>query len=173
MLKSRFLDFQDMKFTSLAIVILLLSMTSCVVSDHTFADRNGAPDVQALEKMRQEQLAKKEPGGLGDFAWYPLLSMSFEVYNVSKPPLPSGTTYSELDAFGPLFMFADGDAFHYDEKQELYERNIEQSYLWGLYRHERDDVRVPYGWRYQEETSILFGLLRWPSKVYISDKTDG
>ncbi|MGK0201020.1 MAG: hypothetical protein ACI89X_001430 [Planctomycetota bacterium] len=158
---------------SLLAAVYLLSMTSCVMRSHTFPDRVGAPDVQALEKMRQEQLAKKDTGGLGAFAWYPLLSMSFEGYNVSNPPLPSGTSYAELDAFGPLLMFADGDAFHYDEKQELYERNIEQSYLWGFYRYERDDVRVPYGWRYREETSILFGLLRWPSNVYISDKSGG
>ena len=162
-----------MKFTSLAIVILVLSMTSCVMRSHTFADRNGAPDVQALEKMRQEQLAKKVTGGLGDVAWYPLLSMNFEIYNVSNPPLLSGTTYSEIDAFGPLFMIADSGVFHYDEKQELYEREILQSYLWGLYRYGRNDVRVPNGWRYDEEKSLLFGLLRWPNKVYIAGEIDG
>tara|TARA_R110002072_G_scaffold299403_6_gene474992 strand:- start:40242 stop:40814 length:573 start_codon:yes stop_codon:yes gene_type:complete len=153
----------------LVVAFLPLVMTSCVVSNHHFGDRDGAPDVAALEQARQERMARNDTGGLGDVTWIPLLTTNFEIYNVSNPPWPAGTGYAELDAYGPLFMFVDGDAFHYDENQELYERNIEQSYFWGLYRYERDDVRVPSGWRYNEQTSILFGLLRWPSRVYITD----
>lgn len=173
---SRFLALgfhRSMKHASLAVAVLLLPMTSCVVRSHRFADRDGAPDVQMLEEARLEQLAKNNNGGLGDVSWLPLLAMNMELYNVSNPPWPKGTGYAEYDAYGPLFMFVDAESFHYDEQQELYERNVQQSYLWGLYRYERDDVRVPSGWRYNEETSLLFGLLRWPSDVYITDKTNG
>lgn len=162
-----------MKSSSLLVAILLLPMTSCVMRNHTFADRNGAPDVHALEKARQEQLAKSDAGVLTDGSWYPALALNMEFYNVSRPPLPSGTTYSDIDAFGPLFMFIDVDTCYYDETQTLYERKIDQSYLWGLFRYGRVDVRVPYGWRYDEEASVMFGLLRWPSTVYLDDKIDG
>lgn len=150
--------------------LFLLPLTSCAIKDHTFPERVGAPDVVALEKARQAEEAKGEEGGLGDLSWYPLLAMNFEIYSSSKPPMPSGTTYAEMDAYGPLFMFADAETFHYDDDQELYERKVEKSYLWGLYRYERDDVRVPMGWRYDEQTSLLFGILRWPSEVYITDE---
>lgn len=163
-----------MKILSIvAALLLLLPMTSCVIRTHTFADRNGTPDAQELEKAYQEKLASSDDGVLADMFWCPMLAMNLEVYNAAKAPMQSGTTYSEVDAFGPLFMFADGDAFHYDEKQELYEREIQQTYFWGLYRYGRNDVRVPSGWRQDEESSILFGLLRWPSKEYITGKIDG
>jgi hypothetical protein len=161
-----------MKATSLVVALLLLPMTSCVMRSHTFFDRNGAPDVHELEKARQQELAKNDEGVLDDVSWCPLLALNMERYDVAKAPFQSGTTYIEVDAFGPLFMCIDSDAYHYDEKQMLYERGTLKSYLWGLYRYERNDVRVSSGWRYDAEKSLLFGLLRWPSMAYIDGDSD-
>jgi hypothetical protein len=164
-----------MKPTLLA-VALLLPMTSCMMNNHTphsFPDRGGAPDIQAMEKARQENASKNRSGGLGDVSWYPLLALNAETYDASNDPRPKGTRYVDFESYGPLFMFADAEEYHYDEDQQVYEHNIGKSYLWGLYRFERNDVRVPSGWRYDEETSLLFGLMRWPSDAYVTNKADG
>jgi len=158
-----------MKAKPLVVTLLLLALASCVTQNHKFADRHGQlPDIQALAAARQLEVEKhKNNGGLGDVSWFPLLAMNAEIYNVKSPPWPAGTGYAEFDAYGPLFMFVDAEACSYDEQQKLYERNHDAQYLWGLYRSERNDVRVPSGWRVDTETSLLFGLLRWPNEFYV------
>src|SRR5690606_29449123 len=154
----------------LCVSLLLLSWTSCITRNHKFADRGGElPDVRALEAARQVEVDKrKNNGGLGDVSWFPLLAMNAEIYNVKKSPWPPGRGYAEFDAYGPLFMFVSAEACSYDEQLQLYERSHDAQYLWGLIRTERNDVRVPSGWRVDTETSLLFGLLRWPNEYYVA-----
>ena len=150
---------------------LLLGLVSCSTSNYHFAARDGLPpDVKILEQARQQVGVAKggKHKGLGDVSWFPLIAMNGELYNVAAPEMASGTGYAEFDAYGPLFMFVDGESFHYDEQQRLYERKQGSRYLWGLVNSERNEVRVPSGWRVAAETSILFGLLRWPSEEYVS-----
>ena len=157
-----------MKSTFIVVSCLLVTFTSCVSNNFRFADRNGGlPHVKALETARQAELEKNNKGGLGDVMWLPLLTMKAEIYNEPSAVWPKGTGYADYDAYGPLFMFADSDVCHYDEQQRLYERNLASQYLWGLYKSEQNEVRVPTGWRVDHETSLLFGLLRWPETIYV------
>lgn len=158
--------------TNAVLSVLLLGFTSCATRSYSFADRDGLPpDVVALEKAREEHdsVPGKKGTGLGDVSWVPLFAMNAEIYNSSNAPYPKGTTYADFDAYGPLFMFASGEAYHYDEEQRLYERSDEASYLWGLASNERSDIRVPSGWHVRTNTSLLFGLLNWPATYYITN----
>lgn len=153
-------------------VAVLLSLASCSTNNYSFAARDGLPpNVEVLEQARQELASApgSKNNGLGDISWLPLIAMNAEVYNTAHPQMPKGTRYAEFDAFGPLFMFVDAETYQYDEQQRLYERGEDASYLWGLVRSERNDVRVPSGWRVDTETSVLFGLLRWPAEYYMSN----
>lgn len=162
-----------MQSPSLAVVsVLLLALSSCATSNYRFAARDGLPpDVEVLENARREHagVSGRKGNGLGDVSWVPLIAMNAEIYNVSNPTMPKGTGYAAFDAYGPLFFIVDAETFHYDEQQRLYERSEDSSYLWGLFRTERNDVRVPSGWRVDTETSLLFGLLRWPAEYYMSN----
>jgi hypothetical protein len=149
-----------------------LALASCSLNNYSFAGRDGLPpNVEVLEQGRQELAAVpgKTENGLGDVSWFPLIALNAEIYNVSDPQMPKGTGYAGLDAYGPLFMFVDVETYQYDEQQRLYERTEGSSYLWGLMRSERTDVRVPSGWRVDREKSILFGLLRWPAEYYTTN----
>jgi len=149
-----------------------LALLSCSTTNYSFAGRDGLPpNIEVLEQARQEleSVPGKTGSGLGDISWLPLIAMSAEIYNVADHQMPKGTGYAAFDAYGPLFMFVASETFQYDEQQRLYERNEDSSYLWGLVRSERNDVRVPSGWRVDTETSILFGLLRWPAEYYMSN----
>jgi hypothetical protein len=146
---------------------LLAVLTSCALRSYSFPPRHGElPDAKALETAREVQVKRGNGGGLGDVYWLPFLAFRAEIYNTPDGEWPTGTAYGDYDSYGPFGMFSDSDACHYDEQLQLYERNFESQFVWGLYRSERNDVRVASGWRVDSETSILFGLLRWPSKAY-------
>lgn len=163
----------DMQSSTLAVAsALFLALASCSTNNYSFADRDGLPpNVGVLEQARQELavVPGKTESGLGDVSWFPLMALNAEIYNVSDPQMPKGTGYTGLNAYGPLFMFVDVETYQYDEQQRLYERAEGSSYLWGLMRSQRNDVRVPSGWRVDTETSILFGLLRWPDDYYTTN----
>jgi len=158
--------------TTAVLSALLLCFTSCATRSYTFPDRDGLPpDVEALEKARQEldSVPGKKGSGLGDVSWMPFLAMNAEIYSNNNVPDPKGTSYFDVNVYGPLFMFASTEAYRYDEQQRLYERSDGSSYLWGLISSERSDIRVPSGWHVRTETSLLFGILNWPAKYYISN----
>lgn len=157
--------------TPALLAVLLFGFTACATKSYSFPDRDGLPpDVGALEQARQEmnKVPGKKDAGLGDVSWFPLIAMNAEIYNVSNPPGPKGTTYADFDAYGPLFMFVGGESYRYDQQQRLVQRTDESSVLWGLWSSERKDIRVPSGWYVDSETRLLFGLLRWPAEYYIS-----
>lgn len=147
--------------------VLLVCLGACA-TNHQFPARHGAaPDVAALEKARLALPADDDTHALGDAAWYPLVWLHGRVYGVEEEGVyPAGTTYSEVDSFGPMFCVADAEICRYDADLQLYEREQESSWIWGFYRTNRSDVLTPHGWRVHEDTRLLFGLLRWPSDAY-------
>ena len=152
----------------------LLSLTSCMSTNYSFADRQGElPDIQTLEVEHQRlqsgsQSAKR---GLRNVAWLPLVALRLQGYEQSKSELPAGTTYTNVGAVGPVGMLVNAERLLYDEQQKLYERNLDTLYFWGIYKSTRTDVRVPAGWRTGSETSLLFGLLSWPDQYYQSSSS--
>jgi hypothetical protein len=154
--------------------ILLFAFTSCTASNHTFAERaGGLPDIQALEEADQRRVSESgaddESEGLANLFWCPLVIMQGEGYGPTEEQMPKGMTYIDMDAYGPLFMIVDHVAYHYDEDKQLYERASDSQFLWGLWASERNDVRVPSGWRSATKTSLLFGLLKSRSRDYAED----
>ncbi|MEZ6037169.1 MAG: hypothetical protein R3F29_06790 [Planctomycetota bacterium] len=137
-------------------------------TNHHFPDRSGAaPDVAALEQARLVLPADDETRALGEVRWLPLLNLHGRLYEVTDGVgFPAGTSYSEVDSYGPLFCVAGAEVLHYDADQQLYEREQESSWIWGLYRTTRSDVLTPHGWRVRADTRLLFGLLHWPSDCY-------
>ena len=72
-----------------------------------------------------------------------------------------------------LSGFAQSEIYKwYDEEGKLYEQLDHTSALWGLWWSKDTRVRVPTGWRVESESSLLFGLLRWPSSYYVDDPAE-
>lgn len=148
-------------------MIAALSLAACSTYDDSWPQRDGLPDLVALEKVRAEDPDKDDT--VGAVAWVPLISMQGEIYGESDPHLAEGTSYVDFDAYGPLFFAGDVEKFHYGEGNELYEREQETHAAWGLWKRTRNDVRVPSGWRVETEASLLWGLLSWPDVYYVTD----
>lgn len=147
--------------------IAALFLSACSTFDDSWPQRDGLPDVAALEKARAADPEKDET--VGAIAWVPLINLQGEMYGPSDPHLAAGTSYADFDAYGPLFFAGDMEQFHYGDGQELYEREQETHVAWGLWQRKRNDVKVPSGWRVETEASLLWGLLSWPDVYYMPE----
>jgi len=161
--------------TASFVLAMSLALASCATSNYRFADRGDAPpDVQALERAREQRM---ELGGkqetLGEASWLPLVAIHGQFYGSPDAEMRKGTRHSELDGYGPIFMFSSSATRHYDEEQRLYERSEASGYVWGLFSSRSNHVRVPGGWRVESDTRALFGLLRWPSVNYVDKDPEG
>ena len=149
---------------------LALFFASCSTYPDSWPESDGSPDLALLEQQRRDVDSDKPISGV---SWLPLVRLHGERYGPSKPGLPEGTTYSELYGYGPLLFAGAVHKRHYDEAKALFERGCETYALWGLWQQRRTDVRVPSGWRVEAESSLLFGLLRWPDSYYVDDAPQG
>ena len=147
--------------------IAALFLSACSTYDDAWPQRDGLPDLAALEQVRADD--PDQDDSVGAFAWIPLVNLQGEIYGPSKPHLAAGTSYTDFDAYGPLFFAGDVEKFHYGQGKELYEREQQTHAAWGLWQRKRNDVKVPSGWRVETEASLLWGLLSWPDVYYVTD----
>jgi len=155
-----------MKATPLACAVATAALFSsaCSTFDDSWPQRDGLPDLAALEAARESEPEKDET--VGGISWVPLINMQGELYGPADPHLAQGTTFTDFDAYGPLFFAGDVEQFHYGDDQQLYEREQETHVAWGLWQRKRNDVRVPSGWRVETRATLLWGLLSWPDVYY-------
>lgn len=154
-----------------AALLLALFLTTSCISNHQFADHgDGLPNVKQLDQALLASNSESAEPALHDMTWIPLVTMRIKNYGASEPLMPSGTTFSDIEAYGPLVMFGRQDEWLFDNKSELYEHREHSSVLWGLWTSGVTKVRVPTGWRIESRPRLLWGLLSWPSTFYNSEK---
>ena len=146
------------------LALLLTFVLGACASNHDFRRTNtpaGEPDLVALKAANHSREGGEvSQHDLVSIYWIPLIHLGADGFKQeSDEGFPSGGhSRGHLNAWGPLFFFLEGESWHWNTVDELYEREEVFSLLWGCFRKRELLVNTKLGWRRETTTRWLWLL---------------
>ena len=146
------------------LALLLTFVLGACASNHDFRRTNtpaGEPDLVALKAANHSREGGEvSQHDLVSIHWFPLIHLGADGFKQeSNEGFPSGGhSRGHLNAWGPLFFFLEGESWHWNTADELYEREETFSLLWGCFRKRELLVNTKLGWRRETTTRWLWLL---------------